>query len=256
LGALGALSGGIDGVAASGLVNAEAGPVCGAEMAGLVNVAAGVQGVQASGIANVASGDSTGLQVALVDVATGRLNGSQIGLVGVAKSANVQVGLVNIADDADVQVGLVNIDLHGRVAVDAWSKPEAGTLLVGVKHGPAHSHTIYALEVNAATGRPWAAFGLGAHVTPARRLSVDIDLLQHVQLVTTSSAPNQLSELRVLLGYELLPHVTAFAGPTFNVAVMTNPGLADAPGYASLLSTDAKTAVRAWPGAALGLEVP
>ena len=221
-----------------------------------MNVAGAVEGVQASGIANVATGDSEGLQVALVDVTAGRLQGSQIGLVSVARAANVQVGLVNVADDADVQVGLVNLDLHGRVAVDAWSKPEAGTLLLGVKHGPPHSHTVYALEVNAATGRPWAAFGLGAHLTPARRVSVDIDLLQHVQLITTSTAPNQLSELRVLLGYELLPHVTVFAGPTYNVALVTDPGHADLPGYASLLTTNASTTVHAWPGAALGLEVP
>jgi hypothetical protein len=230
--------------------------VCGVEVAGLVNVAAGVQGVQIGGIAGVTSSDSEGLQIALVNVAGGRLQGAQIGLVGVARDTNVQVGLVNFASEADVQVGLFNIDLHGRLAVDAWSKPEAGTLLFGIKHGPPHTHTIYALEMNAATGRPWAALGLGAHITPARRLSVDIDLLQHVELVSTTTAPNQLSELRVLLGYALLPHVTAFAGPTYNVLVASDFGRADAPGYATLLGNSATTSVHAWPGAALGLEVP
>ena len=256
IGALGALSGGVRGLAASGLFNADAGPVCGAEIAGLANVAAGVEGVQIGGIASVTSDESTGLQVALVDVASGGLRGAQLGLVSVARDANVQVGLVNVASDADVQIGLIDVDLHGRLAVDAWSKPEAGTLLVGVKHGPRHSHTIYAFEMNAATGRPWAALGLGAHLTPTRRLSVDIDLLQHVQLVSSSTGLDQLSELRVLLGYEVLPRVTAFAGPTFNVLVSGDPGRADAPGYAYALGSDTKNPTRAWPGATLGLEMP
>jgi len=255
IGLLGAWTGGVNGVAVSGLVNAD-GPVCGAEIAGVVNVAARIEGAQIGGVANVVSGDSAGVQIGLVDVAAGSLRGAQIGLVNTAHGANVQVGLVNVASDADVQVGLVNVDWHGRLAFDAWSKPEAGTVLLGVKHGPAHVHSIYALEMNAATGRPWAVFGLGAHLTPVTRLFVDIDLLQHAQLVAGSTDPNELSEARVLVGYELLRQVSAFAGPTYNVLVASDPSRADAPGYASLLPTRGQTATRAWPGVALGVEVP
>jgi hypothetical protein len=267
IGALGAVSSGIDGAAVSGLVNVDAGPVCGVEVAGLVNVAAGVEGVQMGGIVDVASGDSAGVQAGLVNVAKGRLRGLQLGLVGVANDANVQlglvsvandtntqVGLVNVASDADVQVGLVNVDLHGRLRLDAWAKPEAGTLLAGIKHGPPHFHSIYALEMNAVTGRPWAAIGLGAHITPAERLYVDVDLLYHVQIVSFSTPPNELTEIRFVAGYAVAPQVSAFVGPTFNVLAAHNLSRADAPPYASVLGDASTVAFRAWTGAVVGLE--
>jgi hypothetical protein len=267
IGALGAMSSGVKGVAVSGLVNLDAGPVCGTEVAGLVNVAAGVDGVQVGGIVDIARGDSRGAQAALVNVVAGRLRGTQIGLVSIADDAtvqmdlvsvagttSVQVGLVNVAGDADAQIGLVNVDRHGRLLIDAAAKPEAGTVLAGIKHGPPHFHTLYELEMNAVTGRPWAVLGLGAHLTPAPRLFVDVDLLQHVQILDSSRTPNQLSEIRLVAGYALLDRVSAFAGPTFNVLVAPDLARADAPGYASVVSDSSAAAVRAWPGAVLGVE--
>jgi hypothetical protein len=241
VGALGAISSGVDGVAVSGLANVDPGPVCGAELAGLVNVATAVQGAQIAGIVDVTAGDSRGLQLSLVNVASGRLRG-------------VQVGLVNVAEDTDAQIGLVNIDAHGRLGLDGWSKAESGTVLVGLKHGPAHSHTIYAFEMNAVSGRPWAVLGLGGHVTPTERLYFDFDFLFHTQLVPTATSPNQLSEIRAVIGYTLMPHLSVFAGPTFNVLVATNLSRADAPSFAWALADTSSTAVRAWPGVAAGVE--
>jgi hypothetical protein len=254
LGVLGTVSGGLRGAALSGLVNLDRGPVCGLELAGLANVAEGMEGVQLAGLVDVAAGDSDGVQAGLVNVATGRLRGLQAGLVSVAGDTNVQVGLVNVASDADLQVGLVNVDLHGRLRLDAWTKPETGTVLAAIKHGPAHVHWIYAFEMNAASGRPWAALGFGAHLTPAERAYVDVDLMQHTQILPTGTAPNQLSEIRVVLGYSVVPHLAAFVGPTFNVLVAHSLSRADAPGYATVLGDASTSSVRAWPGAVLGLE--
>jgi hypothetical protein len=255
IGVLGTVSGGVRGTALSGLVNLDRGPVCGVELAGLVNVAEGFDGVQLAGIVDVAAGDSTGVQAGLVNVTAGSLRGLQAGLVSVAGDTNVQVGLVNVANNADVQLGLVNVDVHGRLRLDAWTKPEAGTVLAAIKHGPAHFHWIYAFEMNASSGRPWAALGLGSHSTPSDRLYVDVDLMQHVQIVPTGTAPNQLSELRLVLGYTVVPHLSAFVGPTFNVLVAPSPSRADAPGYAAVWADTSTTTVRAWPGAVLGVEV-
>jgi hypothetical protein len=243
VGALGAISSGIDGVAVSGLANVDPGPVCGAEIAGLVNVATGVQGAQIAGLVDVAGGDSMGLQLSLVNVASGRLRGAQI-------------GLVNVADDADAQVGLVNIDVHGRLRLDAWTKAESGMVLAGVKHGPAHSHWIYAFEMNAVSGRPWGVLGVGGHVTPAERLYVDFDLLFHVQLVPTTTSPNQLSEIRAVVGYGFAPRLSVFVGPTFNVLVASNLSRADAPGFAwgPAQPDPSSVAVRMWPGVVAGVE--
>jgi hypothetical protein len=224
----------------SGLLNVDAGPVCGAEIAGLVNVARGVEGVQIGGIVDVTTDDSSGTQISLINVA-GRLRG-------------LQLGLINVANDTDVQIGLVNIDMHGRLRIDAWSKPEAGMALAGIKHGPAHFHSIYAFEMNTSSGRPWAVFGLGVHLTPAERFYVDIDLAQHTQLISTSTTPNALSEVRALVGYTLAPRLSAFVGPTFNVLVASDLARADAPSFAVALGNSSSTGSRAWPGIAVGLE--
>jgi hypothetical protein len=241
LGALGAVSGGVGALAVSGLANVDAGPVCGLEVGGLANVAARVEGVQASGIVNVAGDRSRGMQASIVNVA-GSLRG-------------VQVGLVNVASDTDAQIGLVNVDLHGRTHAQAWSKPESGMLLAGIQHGPAHMHSIYALGTSV-SGRPWAVFGLGAHLTPSARVFVDLDLSQHTQLLANGSGPNQLSEARVVVGYAFLPHFAAYVGPTFNVLVATSLARAEAPAYASVLGDTSTMAYRAWPGVALGVEGP
>jgi hypothetical protein len=244
VGVLGATSSGIHGAAMSGLVNVDTGPVCGAELAGIANVSDGFEGAQLSGIANVA-GNSVGVQGGLVNVDTGTLRG-------------VQVGLVNVARAADAQIGLINIDLTGRLRVDTWSKPEGGLLFAGVKHGTAHTHWIYAVAMNAATGHPWATLGFGAHITPSEKLHVDVDGFEHEELINDhpKSTPNLLSELRAVVGYAFSPYISAFAGPTFNVLRASDFAHADAPKYAWAVSHGSSFSVQAWPGVALGVEVP
>jgi len=149
----------------------------------------------------------------------------------------------------------VNVDLHGRTNVQAWSKPDAGTVLAGLQHGPEHMHSIYGFGMSL-SGRPWAVFGMGAHLTPTARVWVDLDLLQHTQLMASGSGPNQLSEARAVIGYRFLPHFAAYVGPTFNVLVATDLARAEAPGYASNLGDSGNMAYRVWPGVAFGVEGP
>lgn len=271
VGALGAFSRGIRGAALSGLTDLAAGPVCGVQLAGLATFAKQVQGVQVAGLADVATGvrgaqvaglvgvatDVRGAQIAgLAAVAPGDSGGLQFSPVNVAGGRwhGVQIGVINVANDADAQVGLLNVDFHGRFLLEAWSKPEAGAVLAGIEHGPAHMHSIYAFEVRVTSGRPWAVLGLGAHLTPSDRVYVDLDVLQHVQLAGDSGGPNQLSELRVVAGYSPSPWWSAFVGPTFNVLAARDPHDADAPSFAWTLDGRSSTAVMAWPGIALGVE--
>jgi hypothetical protein len=51
------------------------------------------------------------------------------------------------------------------------------------------------------------------------------------------------------------PHLSAFVGPTFNVLVAPSLSRADAPGYATVWGDVSASAVRAWPGAVIGVEV-
>jgi hypothetical protein len=272
VGALGALSGGVDGVAVSGVADVDLGSLCGLQIAGIASVAGAAVGVQVSGTTNVAQGlsglqvagaanvvtrDSAGLQVAAINVAGGRFDGLQAGAINVdaGRLHGLQIGAVNYASHADLQIGLVNIVADGRLLVDAWTKPEMGLVLAGVKHGGAHYHWIYAMGLRPAdVAHPWATIGLGAHLTPSDTLFVDVDALSSMQLVFTGNRNAQQQEARVVLGYRLLPQLAIFAGPTLSLVEQGSAARSGAPAYADDLGTTGTTSVLLWPGLTLGIE--
>jgi hypothetical protein len=287
LGIAGDLSGGVKGVAVSGALALARGPLCGAQVAGAVDVAgdstgaqiaglasfarritgtqiagganltAALTGVQVGGVANV-TGALTGVQIAGgANVAWDDAVGAQIGPFNVATSAlhGIQIGVVNYAQDADFQLGVVNVVASGRLRLDAWSKPEMGLLLAGVKHGGRHYHWIYGVGTRLADpSRAWAVLGLGAHATPAANVYVDFDAIDHLQLDFPGGWTTNLYEARATVGYALLPQVSVFAGPTFNVLEAANSARAGAPGYAAHLTDTSSMKFSAWPGVTLGVE--
>ncbi len=272
-GALGALSGGVRGLAMSGLVDISRGPLCGLQVSGIVNIAANARGAQVSGIVNIAA-DARGAQVSgivnvaqrlagvqiagVVNSSQGDSSGVQIGTVNVTvgRMDGVQIGVVNYAGDADFQLGLVNINASGRFLLDAWANPEMGLVLAGVKHGGARYHWIYALGVRAAdAARPWAALGVGAHVTPADKLYADLDVIDELQLAfRSSSTATALYQARVVVGYRVLPQLAVFAGPTYNLLAAATTARTGAPGYATDLADTSSTTYLSWPGVTLGVE--
>jgi hypothetical protein len=257
VGALGALSGGVRGAAISGIADVDRGPVCGFQLAGIVNVATAVAGAQTAGVTNVAE-RFAGAQIAgIANVAAGDSRGAQVGLVNVdgGRLAGVQIGLVNYAEHADFQLGLVNVVRDGRFRVDAWTKPEMGLLLAGVKHGGAHYHWTYAVGVRPADpSRPWVAIGGGAHVTPAPGVFVDIDVTDHAELLFVRDRDAQVAEARATVGASLFPALALFAGPTLNVGVQGASARSGAPGYARTLTSGGSPQVLLWPGLVVGVE--
>ncbi|HLK39587.1 MAG TPA: hypothetical protein VKU41_22680 [Polyangiaceae bacterium] len=258
VGVLGSLSGGVKGLAVSGLVDIDRGPLCGLQVSGVVNIADDSSGLQSAGIVNKADrltgvqmagvfndsrGDSTGVQIATLNVAGGYLHG-------------VQIGVLNYAYDADLQLGLININPSGRFSLDAWANAEMGLFLAGVKHGGAHYHWLYGVgDRPADASRPWAALGVGAHLTPSQRLYVDLDLIDELEIVFRPSAPvTDVHQARVVVGYELFPRVRVFAGPTYSVLVAAPSAPAGAPAYAADLADSSSIVVRGWPGVAVGVE--
>lgn len=257
LGALGDLSGGVHGVALSGVVSADLGSLCGVQVSGVANLAGDSSGAQIAGVANSAS-NLHGAQIAgVVNVASGDASGAQIGTVNVAAGSmrGVQIGVVNYGRDADFQLGLLNINPGGRFLIDAWSKPEMGLGMVGLKHGGAHYHWIYGIGTRAADpAHAWAALGVGAHVTPADDVYVDLDAVDYLQLVFRGGDLTELYELRAVVGYRFFPELSVFAGPSYSVAAQRKPVSVGAPGYASVLTTTSDATLRGWPGIVLGVE--
>jgi hypothetical protein len=257
IGIAGELSGGLTGLAVSGGVNVDDGPLCGVQVSGAVNVAGDSRGAQVTGAVNIAQ-RVTGVQIAGgVNVAGDDSSGAQLGTVNVMGGhlRGVQIGVVNYAPDIDFQLGLVNINGSGRLLLDAWTKPEMGLVLAGVKHGGTHYHWIYGFGTRPADpARPWAALGLGAHVTPAEKLYVDIDVVDHLQLVFGSGDATQIYEARAVVGYRVLPQLALFAGPTFNLLAEATSARTGAPDYATDLADTSRTSYRSWPGITLGVE--
>jgi hypothetical protein len=232
-----AFSGGpLVGVQASGVAGVVRGPVSGLQAAGVVNTAGVVEGAQISGIVNVASA----------------VRGAQIGLVNVAGRVHgAQVGLVNVGEDPDVQVGLVSIARGGRTHLQVWGN-ESGLVLGALEHGGRHVHNLYGVGVRAVDGRFVAAYGMGVHVPVADRVRVDVDVLGHwIFPVHFTGAPTELYQLRPTVGVRIVDGLTAFAGPTFNVAHDEHDATrADLSPYRAF----AEGSVRLWPGAAFGVE--
>jgi hypothetical protein len=273
IGIAGELSGGLKGLALSGAVNVDLGPLCGVQVSGAVNLAGDARGAQIAGAVNVA-GDARGAQITgavnvaqrlagvqlagAVNVAAEDSSGAQLGTVNVAgeRLHGVQIGVVNYASDIDFQLGLINVNRSGRLLLDAWTKPEMGLVLAGLKHGGVHYHWIYALGVRPADpAHPWSALGLGAHVTPAEKLYVDIDVIAQLQLdfFRSGDAP-RVYEARAVVGYKVLPQLALFAGPTFNVLAEATGARGGAPDYATDLADTSRNSYRSWPGIALGVE--
>jgi hypothetical protein len=257
LGTLGGLSGGVKGLSVNGVVDVNRGPLCGlqvsgvvntatdtsgAQIAGVVNVARTFSGIQVAGVVNASRGDSSGIQVGAVNVTTGRV-------------AGVQIGAVNYASDTDFQFGLVNINASGRLRLDGWAEPEMGLLFAGIKLGGRHYHWIYAVGIRPAdAGRPWASLGFGAHLTPAKRLYVDLDLIDALQLDFASPIPTNLYEARAVAGFALARQLSLFAGPTYNVLASAPAARGGAPGYSVDLAGTSRPTYRAWPGVTVGVE--
>ena len=245
------------GLAVSGVVSVDLGSLCGVQVSGVANVAGDSSGAQIAGVANSAS-NLRGAQIAgVVNVASGDASGAQIGTVNVAAGSmrGVQIGVVNYAAGRRLPARALEHQPGGRFSIDAWIKPEMGLGMVGLKHGGAHYHWIYGIGSRAADPtHPWAALGVGAHVTPADDVYVDLDAVDYLQLVFRGGDLTELYELRAVVGYRFFPELSLFAGPNYSVAAQRKPVSVGAPGYASVLTTTSDATFRGWPGVVLGVE--
>jgi hypothetical protein len=241
-GAINVTTGALHGVQAAGSINVAAGEVHGAQLSGAINVTRSLRGAQVAGAINVAT-EVTGAQIGVVNVAAGPVHG-------------VQVGVVNVAADSDFSLGILNVIARGRFNVDAWGLPDSGLLFAGLKNGGPHYHYIYGIGVRPGDAhRAWAAYGIGAHITPLDSVFVDIDAIAHGEIFFASNDRNDVYQLRVVAGYRFFRGLAVFAGPTANVLEAGRHAPSGvAPGYATTLTQTATWNFAIWPGAAIGLE--
>jgi hypothetical protein len=254
---------GLRGASLAGLGSVTVGPVSGVQAAGLVVAAQGeVHGVQAAGISAVATGQVEGLQAAGVFNYAKGVTGAQLGTVNVSSQpvTGVQLGLINVAPESDASLGLLNVIWRGRTHLSAWAD-ETGTAHLTIKHGGRYLHNLYDVAYRL-SGSEYAlqlGLGLGGHFPLAARLSADVDLLG-AWVFTSGSGSNKqtnLWRLSAMLGWQALPRLAFFGGPSV-VAFLSNirdgGGL---PPFSDLLVRDGAKEdywMRVWPGLVVGVQ--
>jgi hypothetical protein len=184
-----------------------------------------MQGLQLGGM-NMAGTLSKGVQLSALNF-SGDFEGLQVGLVNIGKHVRgMQVGLINIADDMDgVPIGLVSVSREGGVHPVVWSTNTTyGN--VGIKFATRYTYTMLSGAVHGEAEYTLYGGGLtiGGSIPIAKRINGDVDV-QGLHLFANTNCcrdkftgaiarahDQSLGKVRVSIRFELLPHLSLFAG--------------------------------------------
>ena len=216
----------------------------GFQLAGLDLVHGSFHGVQLAGLGAVTGGELTGMQLSTGIASSGLLQGVQISLINIAgEVTGAQLGFINIARTVHgAQLGLLNIarSVHGAsIGLVSFIKDGTHTLELygndlmplnlGTKLGGRRAYGILGVGIDPFRDTVRWSFGagLGVHFPLLRGLFLDADFLVHSAQpdikVYDSSVYHVLSELRLLLGWQALPKLALFLGPTVHVSATNDP---------------------------------
>jgi hypothetical protein len=182
----------------------------------------GFRGLAATWGANVSQGPLEGAEIGALNLA-GDAEGAQVGLVNIAKKVKgAQVGLVNIADDVDgLPLGVVSVTKTGGVHPTTWAST-ASLVNIGVRFRTRYTFTMVSASMHPTEGH-WVVgpgFTVGGRVPLGDKPYFETDLgltyLNGGALCCTRSDgryPDYFqTRLRTTLGYQFLPHLSAYAG--------------------------------------------
>ncbi|MFP2964063.1 peptidase [Myxococcus sp. 1LA] len=109
---------------------------------------------------------------------------------------------------------------RGSTHMEFWvSDIQISNMGVKLGGGPVYFTLMAGLEPGRDARFSFAA-GVGGHLTLARRLWVDLDVtggaVQPVRNPLEGDGGNVLGQARLMLGFQLMPRLAVFAGPTYN----------------------------------------
>lgn len=221
---------GVQGAQIAFLGNAAGGKVAGLQAAFGVNSAGSVEGLQYAAV-NHAAGEVNGAQLSFLNYAGGRVtggqaaftvniardvHGGQVAALNVAKHVRgVQVGIINVAERVDgVPIGLISVTKDGGVHPMAWFS-SLTHLNAGLKFATDYTYTFMNASWDSELELFGPGFGLGGTVPVfLRNLYVDMDLSETYLLADSGPFDygRSLTRLRATLRYQILPHLSVFAG--------------------------------------------
>jgi hypothetical protein len=222
-----------------------------AQVAGFMNQANQVEGVQIAGFLNYAKVYNGGSQVAgFANVAKGEVNTQISGFLNMTDTLQgtqvagffnrarhiqgVQVGVINSARTVDgIQVGLLNFSRNGYFTLEA-SANEVHTANVMLKTGVPRFYAILALGFDPTGGTSesegiWSSgVGFGRYFRREKTLGVTVDLIhRHVNKGGYDNARQEWEQAALALNLRLGNHFHLAAGPTVNLFISKNTTLRD-----------------------------
>ncbi|MBK8234604.1 MAG: caspase family protein [Deltaproteobacteria bacterium] len=233
-----------------------------------------LHGIQGAVGAAIVRGEAEGMQFAttfnhadtLVGAQLGMVNdvghlrkGAQLGMINLGgKVDGLQLGLVNWAHSAKASIGLISLTREGGVHPELWTSDLAAFNL-GLRFPARYTYSGFVIGVHPfGRGASWQ-FGLllGAHVPIVKSAFLDVDIGSYIVLqgMKVTKPPGTVNQLRMLFGWQALPRLAVFGGPTLSLFVNKVSDDLARPGYRWTVFDHVKSNVRTrlWPGFAVGL---
>ena len=209
--------------------------------------------------------DLRGVQIGAVNAAA-QVRGLQLGLVNLAavEVKGLSLGLFNYAKKADVSLAPIAYTKHGGAHLQ-YELTDVALLSFALRLDASYNYSFVSVRahpVGTAARRGYSVgAGLGAKIPLwDETVWMDLDLSFHVLQPKRDwqrKVPNSLSQLRGLFRYQLHPHFSLFAGPTFNVLTQREAARLVDLGFPLtrhvLTASNARVRVSIWPGFAGGI---
>ncbi len=149
----------------------------------------------------------------------------------------------------------------GKVHVELWASDiQVTNLAVKFGGGPFYLTLLSGFEPGRDARFSFGA-GLGGHLTLGHRFWLDGDVtggaVQPVQKPLEGDGGNVLGQARLMLGFQVLPRLAVFAGPTYNMWFVWGQPDFDSVTRLSVSESQPKPDQRLqhWPGLQLGLHI-
>jgi hypothetical protein len=175
------------------------------------------------------AGEVYGVQLAFINVG-GDVHGAQIGIINIARSVHgAQIGFINVSRTVEgAAIGLISLVEHGTHTLEVYGS-DLMPFNLGTKLGSKRAYGILGAGIDPFHDLiRWSmGGGFGTHIPLLRNFYLDVDfMVQAMQPDIThydSLHYHIQNELRLLVGWQILPRFGVFAGPTVHVSVSNDP---------------------------------
>ena len=223
------------GVQASGLFNKAGEEVYGLQASGLFNFTSGdVNGLQASGLFNFAGGSASGFQATGLFNTAKEIKGFQASVINInGGGSGFMLGVINISESENmVPMGVINVIKNGimhpavfyddmlftNISFRSGSKYFYSVLSAGVNGGVLSGSGDRLMIYRAGFGFEFTVqkFFINIDATGGNIINLDAINTKLNESETYSDFMTNISQLRLIAGYKIFPHLGVFAGLSYD----------------------------------------